>query len=115
MGRGDLTRYRRLLEGKREELLRRVHAATRPLEGVAGEPDFTDRASSTASQETLLALSSGERAILKLVEEALGRIEAGTYGVCVACERPIQPARLEAVPWARHCIDCQELQDRGLL
>ena len=115
MGTREEERYRRLLEGKREELMRRVRAATRPLGEAGEEPDFTDRATATMSQETLLALSSGERTILRLIDEALRRMEAGGYGVCVHCERPIQPARLEAVPWARHCIDCQELQDRGML
>jgi DnaK suppressor protein len=39
----------------------------------------------------------------------------GTYGQCVACEQEVQQKRLEAVPWARHCIECQEKQDQGLL
>ena len=47
------------------------------------------------------------------IDAALDRIEEGGYGVCVECEKKLQTGRLDAVPWARHCIDCQELQDRG--
>jgi RNA polymerase-binding transcription factor DksA len=45
---------------------------------------------------------------LRLVEEALARLETGDYGICLHCEDPISPKRLRAVPWARHCISCEE-------
>ena len=47
------------------------------------------------------------------IRNALARIEEGEYGNCVACGKKVQLARLDAVPWALHCIECQELQDRG--
>ena len=50
-----------------------------------------------------------------LIDEALVRIEAGEYGECVHCGELVQERRLEAVPWARHCLRCQDLQERGLL
>jgi DnaK suppressor protein len=53
--------------------------------------------------------------LLQLVDEALNRIEQGNYGECVHCGGPVEVKRLEAVPWARHCIPCQEKQDQGLL
>ena len=56
-----------------------------------------------------------DRKVLLLIDGALERLEAGTYGVCVHCGSPVQEKRLEAVPWARHCLDCQELQDKGLI
>ena len=110
----ELEHYRKLLVQKREDLTMRVRNALadagRPGEGA---PDLGDRALTTTSQEILFQLSGEERDVLRLVEEALERIERGGYGKCVHCGGPIQKARLEAVPWARHCIDCQELQDRG--
>ena len=50
-----------------------------------------------------------------MINEALERIEDKEYGVCQNCEEPINPKRLEAVPWARYCINCQELREKGLL
>ncbi len=114
MRRRDQQRYRKLLEEKRSELMDRVRQALAGAGAEAeGAPDLGDRALTTTSQEMLLQLSVGERKILRLIDEALERIEEGTYGACVHCGGPIQKARLEAIPWARHCIECQELQDRG--
>jgi DnaK suppressor protein len=52
---------------------------------------------------------------LRLVEEALDRLEAGDYGVCLSCDEPIAEKRLRALPWARYCVTCQELvaMERG--
>jgi DnaK suppressor protein len=114
MRRREQERYRGLLEQKRSELMQRVREALAGAgESGEGAPDLGDRALTTTSQEMLLQLSAGERRILKLIDEALGRIETGNYGTCVHCGGTIQKARLEAIPWARHCIECQELQDRG--
>jgi DnaK suppressor protein len=53
--------------------------------------------------------------VLQLVNEAMERMKDGTYGQCVECQQEVQQKRLDAVPWARHCIECQEKQDQGLL
>ncbi len=45
---------------------------------------------------------------LRLVNEALDRMDSGDYGVCQACEEPISPRRLHAIPWAKYCVPCQE-------
>ncbi|HQR40934.1 MAG TPA: TraR/DksA family transcriptional regulator [Blastocatellia bacterium] len=83
--------------------------------GLDTSQDPADIASNAYTKDLLFSQSSNERMILRLVEEALRRIEVGSYGYCVNCEEEIQPKRLEAVPWARHCIKCQDLQERGLL
>lgn len=77
--------------------------------------DPADKASNAYTKELLFSQSTNDRFILKLIEEALVRLEDGEYGACVNCNKEIQPKRLEAVPWARHCITCQDLQERGLL
>ena len=46
---------------------------------------------------------------LRMVEEALDRLDAGDYGVCLCCDEPIAEKRLRALPWARYCVVCQEL------
>lgn len=116
MSKRDQKRVRRSLESKREELLARVREAVRERErNESPESDLGDQATNTVSREVLIELSSSERAVLKLIDQALDRLDEGTYGQCVNCRQPIQNKRLEAVPWARHCIECQELQDRGEL
>jgi DnaK suppressor protein len=115
MNRDDLQSFRTLLLTKRDDLLNRVRAA-RSTEHEGNEedaPDLGDRALTTMSRDLSYQLSTGEREILKSIDEALRRIDDGRYGQCTHCGRKIQVPRLQAVPWARHCIDCQELQDRG--
>jgi DnaK suppressor protein len=115
MKRSELKTYRTLLANKRAELLDRVRTARRNEdEGDQKDaPDLGDRALSTMSRDLLYQLSSGERDTLRRIDEALERIDDGSFGSCVHCGSPVQTGRLKAVPWARHCIDCQELQDRG--
>lgn len=105
-----LTDKRRALAG--------VVTAAEDYEREAGQDvsqDPADIASNAYTKDLLFSQSTNERNILRLVEEALRRIDAGDYGYCVACEEEIQEKRLDAVPWARHCIRCQDLQERGLL
>ena len=56
-----------------------------------------------------------DRNLLALIDGALLRIKNGTYGVCGECEEELQQKRLEAVPWARHCVSCAEKHEQGLL
>ena len=69
-------------------------------------------ASQVFEQQRDLALRERAEAQLALVEAALARLDEGTFGTCVNCGRPIAPGRLEALPWAAHCIDCQAAIDR---
>jgi DnaK suppressor protein len=80
-----------------------------------GAQDIADKASNSYTKEFLFSLSNSERALLLLVDEALVRIGGRRYGVCVVCEDEMDKKRLEAVPWAKHCISCQEKQEQGLL
>ena len=77
--------------------------------------DPADQASNSYTKELLFSQSTNERNILRLIEEALDRITEGSYGECVNCGQDIQAKRLEALPWARYCIKCQELQEQGSL
>ncbi len=80
-----------------------------------GAQDIADKAASSYTKEFLFSLSNNERDMLQLVDEALIRIEGRGYGVCVVCEDEMDKKRLEAVPWAKRCISCQEKQEQGLL
>ena len=77
--------------------------------------DIADMAVESYTKEFMFGKSAGDRQVLQLISEALERIEDETYGLCVHCESPIQPKRLEAVPWAGYCIQCQDLKEKGLL
>ena len=70
-------------------------------------------ASQVFEQQRDLALRDRAGQQLELVDAALARLDAGTYGTCLRCGRPIPPGRLEALPWAAHDIDCQRIVDRG--
>ena len=80
-----------------------------------GAEDLVDRANSAYNREFMLSLSGSEREVLKEIESAIERVDAGEYGVCNACGEKIPAKRLQALPWARYCIDCQELVEQGLL
>lgn len=80
-----------------------------------GIQDLADKAASAYSKELNFSLSDGEREILVLVDEAIKRLEESAYGLCVNCSATISEKRLKAIPWTRHCIDCQELEEQGLL
>ena len=80
-----------------------------------GAQDIADKASNSYAKEFLFSLSNSEREMLHLVDEALERISGRHFGQCMACKGEVERKRLEAVPWARHCICCQEKQEQGLL
>jgi DnaK suppressor protein len=80
-----------------------------------GAQDIADKASNSYTKEFLFSLSNSEREMLQDVDDAIVRIETRSYGVCVVCEDEMDKKRLEAVPWAKRCLDCQEKQEQGLL
>jgi RNA polymerase-binding transcription factor len=109
--------YKKKLTEKKDELFQTV-SKTEQYGREADEDstqDIADKAANSYTKEFLFSQSSNERFILQLVNEALERVEQGTFGSCVSCGNEIQQKRLEAVPWTRHCISCQEKQEQGLL
>ena len=77
--------------------------------------DIADKASNAYTKEFLYSLSNTDRTVLQQVDDALERLKGGNFGVCVECGEKMLPKRLEAVPWARHCLSCQEREEKGLL
>jgi DnaK suppressor protein len=80
-----------------------------------GIQDLADKAASAYSKELNFSLSDGERNLLMLIDEAFVRVKDETYGTCTNCGTVIGEKRLQAVPWTPFCIDCQELQEKGML
>ncbi|SRR5581483_3592485 len=111
------SQYEEALRKKQNELLdsyERDKAAgnAQPDDGIQ---DLADKAASAYSKELNFSLSDGERNLLMQIEEAFDRMRNESYGVCTNCGATIGEKRLLAVPWTPFCIDCQELQEKGLL
>ena len=69
---------------------------------------FSDRSHSTEERSKLISVVRALRSNLRDVDRALAKMDAGTYGTCERCGKPIGPERLEALPWAMLCIDCKQ-------
>ena len=113
----EVEAYKRLLRAKEQELIHsiaKIEVDGRETSDVDTQ-DPVDKANGSLAKEYFFRESDYDRAILGLVQAALGRVESGEFGACVACGQIVEKKRLEAVPWARHCIRCQRLQDKGLL
>src|SRR6266481_2329687 len=109
--------YKKRLLAKEKELLTgitRIQMDGRKSD-IVGAQDMADQADHCYNKESLFQQSSSARDLLLLVQAALRRDDEGGYGRCVECGEPMHKKRLEAVPWARHCVACQELQEKGLL
>ncbi len=109
--------YRDKLLQRREALVGQVQAAeaySRERDAEATQ-DPADMAANAYTKELLMSMSTNDRQLLESIDSALYRIQAGEYGYCDNCGEAIHEKRLEAVPWAHHCVRCQELNERGLL
>lgn len=111
MTKTELNKYRNTLEAKQAELehfIRNRDAIT-----IEKSPDALDEVQHAAERELAIRNLDRESQLLRNVRAALRRIDEGTYGVCLHCEEDISPKRLNAVPWAPFCIQCQEAVDRN--
>jgi DnaK suppressor protein len=99
---------------KRGEILA-TSTGTRPLPESADvnsrQGDLADQASGNNEVHIALKLKQTDAKILQAIEEALYRLERGTYGICRDCGELIAPARLQAIPWTRVCIACKQKQN----
>src|SRR5579885_240702 len=117
MEKKKIEQFKKRLETRQQEL-RRMVSRTQQDGRSADEDtaqDIADRAASSYTQEFLFHQSNNDRQLLQMVEGALSRIREGTFGECISCGKEINPKRLEAVPWTRHCIECQEKLEQGRL
>ena len=72
-----------------------------------------DYATDTFDRELDYTLEENEERLLASIDDALKRIESGTYGICRTCGQPIGEERLEALPWTTQCIECKRREERG--
>jgi DnaK suppressor protein len=117
MDKKRLDYYKKKLQSRREELMRTI--ARTEEEGRQADDDQTvdlaDKAANSYTKEFLFGMTNTDRTILSMIDAALKRIQSNEYGMCANCQEEMQQKRLEAVPWAKHCINCQEKHEQGLL
>ncbi|HEV8183748.1 MAG TPA: TraR/DksA C4-type zinc finger protein [Candidatus Angelobacter sp.] len=117
MDKKRLDYYKKKLLARREEVTKTI-ARTQEEGRTADEDptvDLADKAANSYTKEFLFGMTSTDRSLLNLIDAALKRIQEDEYGVCANCQEEMQQKRLEAVPWAKHCIACQEKMEQGLL
>ncbi len=109
----ELESFRSLLQGRRHDLLagagKTVHRMT---DGKENFPEPVDRAALEADRNATLRIRDRERKLISKIEEALDRIEVGTFGVCEECGDEIGPGRLRARPVTTLCIECKNEQEK---
>lgn len=109
--------FKKKLEVRQQELhgmVSRIEQDGRAADSDTAQ-DIADRAANSYTKEFLFSQSNNERLLLQMVEGALERIREGNFGECIHCGKEINAKRLDAVPWTRYCIECQEKQEQGLL
>lgn len=117
----EIRKFRTMLLEKRSEILSSVtsmetETLRRERSDLSNLPiHMADMGSDSYEIENTIGLMSSERKILVEINEALDRMENGTYGICEGKGEPIPKARLEAIPWARYCVACATLVEKGLL
>lgn len=114
----ELDRYRALLLAKRAELVGDVRTMEKQaLNADSGSSSTTpqhmaEQGSETYEQSLSLDLAAADRKLIREIDEALNRIDEGTYGICEILGKPIKPERLEELPWARYSIEAQRERER---
>ena len=117
MDKKRLEYYKKKLVTRREELLKTIARTEEEGRQADDDPtvDLADKAANSYTKEFLFGMTNTDRTLLNQIDLALKRIAEEEYGVCMNCEEEMQQKRLEAVPWARHCISCQEKAEKGQL
>ena len=117
MDKKKLDYFKKRLEVRQQELRRTVVRTEQDGRTVDEDSaqDIADRAASSYTKEFLFHQSNNDRQLLQMVETSLERLREGSFGECAACGKEINAKRLEAVPWTRHCIECQEKLEQGIL
>jgi DnaK suppressor protein len=102
--------YRKMLESKAEEVRQSMSAqkAAQVVARLDVPSDEGDLSQQHHEEWIFLNRNSIDMKLLREIADALQRIDQGTYGICMECEEAISSKRLDAVPWARYCVTCQE-------
>lgn len=113
MDQKTLGKFRRTLLEEKQRILNNTRQSVREDISIQQEDlaDETDLAATEISQNLIFKLRDRERQLLGKIDEALARIDEGTFGTCESCEEAIEPRRLDARPVSTMCIACKEKQE----
>ena len=104
--------FRGLLQGRLDDLLAEAEKTVAGMTDTKENfPDPTDRAALESDRNFLLRIRDRERKLISKIEEALARIEDGSYGICDACGEEIGEQRLKARPVTTLCVECKKRQE----
>lgn len=117
----EIESFKTLLLAKRREILGDVnymehetlHKSRSELSNVPFH--MADQGTDNYEQEFTLELMDSERKVLRKIDQALMRIQEGVYGICIENKERIPRERLKAIPWARYCVKCAELVEKGVI
>jgi RNA polymerase-binding protein DksA len=113
----NVEHFRELLLAERKRVADAIeylhHENSGSMEEEAPETGMADTATVTVDREVDYSLEGHSAHVLAEIDEALERIEAGTFGTCARCGKPIGEERLEAMPYATLCIECKRIEERG--
>ena len=123
MAQFDEVAVRDRLNADLKQIQRDIYARTKGEQAVAPSyeaPDGTgisseqaDEASAVTEYDRNQAMLANDRTLERKIASALERLNAGKYGICERCGKPINPRRLEALPYVTLCVDCQAIVERG--
>lgn len=125
LSKSEIEYFKQMLLEKRREIIGNVsemedEALRKPRVDATGDLSsmpihMADIGTDNYEQEFALGLMNSERKLLQEIDDALQRIEQGTYGICEGTGKPISKARLEAQPWARYCVEYARMLEEGLI
>ena len=116
MRENDIRFFKHMLEERREQIIKNIYGSSKELDDlhdshdVMDEGDFASVSTDNMINEEILAAQQKE---LKEIDEALGKIQMGTYGICEMCEEPIGMQRLKVKPFAKYCITCRQIAEKS--
>lgn len=116
MDKSFLEKMKAELLRQREEIVRHLANETEGFRAIVEDDDpkdIIDMASDDVDKKNLEALNAVESKKLQLIDNALARLQTDRYGICMECSRVIPPLRLEAIPYALFCVECQAKKDRA--
>jgi DnaK suppressor protein len=107
-------RFKQLIESRIAEQENILETAQRETRGDAARyADPADQAASEYERQSLMHKAAAARQMIQTLTQALERLREGSFGECAECGGEIEAKRLEAIPWARYCVKCQEARERG--
>ncbi|MBU1887875.1 MAG: TraR/DksA C4-type zinc finger protein [Candidatus Omnitrophica bacterium] len=122
MTKTEAAKFKKLLLKKRAEIVKEIHDITKEnmksLKEASGDLSgysyhMADMASDSYDREMSLNIATSEQKVIYEIDETLKLIDEGKYGVCLSCEKKIPIKRLKALPYTKHCIQCQSEEEKA--